>query len=199
MGNSDAQGQFEFIDRGEPPATRRLSMADVLSFQVRPDQALLIGIGLLIGSTIVFAVGVERGKQLVRAERSLLARPAPLLPPAVAAGVPAATETEAAAVVAPNERAHTLEAPSEPPTRTPVRAAPTPASPRYAIQVVTYSQSQLARNELTRLQERGEPAFLVNRNGRTVLYVGPFPSKDDAREKLTSLKRRYHDCFLSLL
>jgi cell division septation protein DedD len=65
--------------------------------------------------------------------------------------------------------------------------------------VVTYRQPQLAKRELERLQAKGERAFLMSRKGLTVLCVGPFPSKDNAKEKLVQLKDRYQGCFLKTL
>jgi len=187
------EGQFELFDRAAPIAPHRGSRPGVLSLQVRADQLFLIGIGLLIGSTIVFAVGVERGKQLVRGERSLLTRPTAVSP----SEAPAHSETSAV-IEAPEEAVSATEATTEP-TETQVERALRETTPRYAIQVVTYSRPRLAQQELERLRASGEAAFLVTRNGSTVLYVGPFPSKTDAQQKRVSLKRRYHDCFVRLL
>ena len=69
----------------------------------------------------------------------------------------------------------------------------------YAVQVVSYRQPQLAKRELNRLQGLGERAFLMLRGGYAVLYVGPFPSKEHALEKLVGLKTRYQGCFLKVL
>ena len=71
--------------------------------------------------------------------------------------------------------------------------------PRYAVQIVTYAQAPLAQRELSRLQQNGEHAFLLKRDGHTIVYVGPFDSKTVAREKVTSLKERYKDCFVKSL
>ena len=67
------------------------------------------------------------------------------------------------------------------------------------MQVVTYNRPLLARAELQRLQDTGEQAFLHQQRGRTVLLVGPFSTKHLAREKSTTLKERYGDCFVRLL
>lgn len=74
-----------------------------------------------------------------------------------------------------------------------------PTRSRYAVQVRTYQQPQLARMELERLKAKGESAFIVIREGRTSVYVGPFPSKADASKKLAMLKTRYEDCFVRSL
>ncbi len=172
------------------------------SLHLRYDQLLLGSIASLIGLTVIFAFGVERGKQLVRSERVLLARL-----PSQDAQAPAATpmtlpERPVAAipakpVVAATPSTQQLLVPAQPVLSKP-SSSPTLTS-RYAIQVVTYSQPHLAKKELDRLQAIGERAFLVTRQGHTVVYVGPFPSKSNASQKLTQLKGRYQDCFLKTL
>jgi cell division septation protein DedD len=67
------------------------------------------------------------------------------------------------------------------------------------VQVVSYTQAQRAKQELDRLHSNGEPAFLIMRNGYTVVFVGPFPSKDDALGKISGLRNRYRDCFVKSL
>jgi cell division septation protein DedD len=180
-------GQLELFDlsRQQAPLLRREGVGR-FSFAVRHDQMILAAIGSLIGLTVVFAFGVERGKQIARHEQSLSVEP-PLL--AVANPVIAAPEPAKAApvaVVKVAEAAVAAEQPDEP-------------VKKFAVQLVTYSQPQLARRELQRLQDTGEKAFLVTRKGRTILYAGPFGSKNHASEKLLSLKVRYQDGFVKTL
>ena len=157
--------------------------------QLRHEQLMLGGIVSLIGVAIVFACGVERGKQLVRAEQASEVRPsAPLR-----AFEKASREPEAVVKQSPAPQP-ALEGHVKP-----ARKLADGSMSRFAIQVVTYSQSRLASLELQRLQARGERAFLVKRNGRTAVFVGPFPSQAHASEKLTSLKPRYQDCFVKTL
>jgi cell division septation protein DedD len=166
---------------------------------MRYDQLSMVGIASLIGVTVVFAIGVERGKQLARAERSLLTRQEPVSHEGLSS-TRTRVQSEALPASAPADTAprgrKSIEAPSQP-HETPSRSVPSKS--RYAVQVVTYSRVQLAHQELQRLQQRGESAFLVMRDGRTVLYVGPFASKERARAKLTALKTRYQDCFVKSL
>ena len=189
--------QLELFDLVEPPGQPRPPRLGVFRLQVRYDQVLIGGIVALIGLTVVFALGVERGKQLARAERTW---PLRRDLPSSAAERSMAPAVQADAVL-PSKRA--LE---EQPVDGP-QAEPVPLSPkqpvgrpsRYAVQVVTYHRPQLAQQELRRLQEAGEPAFLTQQQGLTVLYVGPFPSKALAREKRSMLKGRYGDCFVRSL
>ena len=191
---SSPDGQLELFDLSGHPATKpRHTTLGRLVLQIRQDQLMVAGIASLVGLTIVFALGVERGKQIVRSERVLLARQqAPQPQTVVPAPSSSSAKTTKPSVAAPT----TLVKP-----KTPVKlAAPSAMSrSRYAVQVVTYRQPQLAKRELDRLQAKGERAFLMSRKGLTVLCVGPFPSKDNAQEKLVQLKDRYQGCFLKTL
>ena len=189
---SSPDGQLELFDlSGQPTAKPRHTTLGRLVLQIRQDQLMVAGIAGLVGLTVVFALGVERGKQLVRSEAVLLARQqAPK--PQVVVPTPSSAKTTQPVTAAP-------ATPVKP--KTPVKLVTPPAmsGSRYAVQVVTYRQPQLAKRELERLQAKGERAFLVNRQGLTTLYVGPFPSKDNAKEKLVQLKDRYQGCFLKTL
>jgi septal ring-binding cell division protein DamX len=209
------ENQLELFDAGgqSAPRPRREAMGRFF-IQVRHDQLVLAGISGLIGVAVIFATGVERGKQLARAERSLLVRQQPSAPEAPARPIEAEKRAAPAKVDRPQAPAPakvpgktgTRVASAEPAAAAPAAAQPKKAaaakssgSSRYAVQLATYSKPQLAKRELERLQAKGERAFLIMRNGRVVVYAGPFPSKDNAKEKVASLKGRYQDCFVKTL
>lgn len=189
---SGPEGQLELFEVGQrcAPAPRRYSLGRVF-VHARYDQLVLAGIAGIIGLTIIFASGVERGKRLARGERAAATRTA-----AKAAAVPAADAT--AKPAAPAKAAATATAAPAVKKATPA-SAPKPARSKFAIQVVTYSRMQRAREELARLQSRGESAFLVTRGELTTVYVGPFATRTDASTRLSRLKPRYQDCFLKTL
>jgi cell division septation protein DedD len=196
--------QLELFDlqEGSKPVQLPRVLAPEVRLHLRYDQAVLAVISGVIGITVVFACGVERGKHLVRSERALLVRQPP--DPAPASEVKD-TAPKSAAPTPPDSAPATPTA-TEPPRRprSAVASSPAPDSEasgagRYAVQVVTYSRAMLAKRELDRLTATGERAFLVRRDGRTVLYVGPFRSKTNAQEKLAALKGRYQDCFVKTL
>ena len=212
MGTPSRENQLELFDvtRQAPPRPHR-ELPGRFLLHLRYDQLLLTGMAGVIGVTVLFACGVERGKQLVRSERVLLARQQPERPdrslertgesvtksPAGAAEEPAGETPKGppapAPATSPKIKAATKLASA--PDAAPGQAG----TARYAVQVVTYSRLQLAKQELERLRARGERGFLVMRDGHTRVYVGPFPSKANAAEKLTRLKARYHDCFVRAL
>ena len=179
--------------------------------QLRHDQLVLALMAGVIGLTVIFASGVERGKQLARAERAMLSRPqavpqAPQTVPAAAVeqAEKPATQVSAAApvpIVAPAVVTAPATSAGQGPAQKKTEPAKTPkGKSRYAVQVVTCSRPLLAKKEMDRLRATGERAFLIIRDGgRTVVYVGPFPSKDHAVEKVSLLKMKYRDCFVKTL
>ena len=207
-----------------------------MSVRLRYDQLVLTGVAGVIGITVVFAFGVERGKQLARVERSVVVSTAAAPVQSQQADRVASSEAEPAPArristsASPNDTAGTAASikpmqPQEPASapalstpettitrkRSKLAAKPT-AKPalddrqtdqerksRYVVQLATYSRTQLAQQELSRLKAQGERAFLILRNQRAIVYVGPFPSQGRATERLSALKSRYQDCFLKTL
>jgi cell division septation protein DedD len=192
--------QFEFFDAvSRPIAPTRRHMIAPVRLQIRPDQAMVAGVASLIGVAVIFAFGVERGKQLVRTERSILARrpvelPELPVPVAPATAVKTKSSTTSPAIKPPKKLA---SSPAKNTVKT--EKAGAGSTSRYAVQLVSFSTPQLAKRELERLQARGERVFLVMRQGVTVVCAGPFPSKANAAEKLTNFKPRYQDCFIKTL
>lgn len=206
MSLNDRESQLELFDLANQPQARlRRESLGRFIIHLRYDQAILLSIGCLLALTVIFAGGVERGKLLVRSENLKLARQIDR-PQTLAPAVATSSKTDAKAAEVPKEdkpsKASSSRSPATPQKakqRTRIAEAPAKSQSRYAIQLATYSRPQLAKNELTRLQAKGVSAFLIIREGRTVVYAGPFPSKGDAGDTLASLKVRYQDCFIKSL
>jgi cell division septation protein DedD len=208
------QPQLELFQVPETLHTRR--SATIGAFQVRYDHAVLMAIASLISVSVVFACGVERGKRLATEER--LISPTLAMTPASASTpmtTPPRTVIESPADIQepapPKKKTRTAAPAALKPAKTvtpaPAKAKPKPAAPmkaantklRFAVQVVTYSKPQLAQHELQRLKRAGEKAFLLTKQGRVVVCIGPFPNKENATAKLANLKRQYQDCFVRTL
>ena len=195
--------QLQLFDTAERSARPRRAFNPTLGHAVlRHDHAVLLAIAMLIGASITFALGVERGKRLAGAESRVRfsiaadgARDAPrsttVMSPMTPAGIDRspAPATPPAAAPAPRKPANAPSKPSK-------LAAETSG---FAVQVVTYSQPKVAHQELQQLQQKGEKAFLLQRAGKTSLLVGPFPTKEHATSKLSALRSRYRDCFIRTL
>ena len=208
MAFESQENQLELFDlrNSSAPKVRRESLGRIL-LQLRYDQLVLGSMAAILGVTVIFACGVERGKLLVRVDRSILVRQPPAAPapqPTVTAELPTTPQPVPAAAPSTVAVQKTTQKPAQVPgTKVKARVVSAPAagksSSRYAVQVVTFTRAGDAKQEMDRLHARGERAFLVMREGRTVVYVGPFPSKSNATEKVTTLKSRYQDCFVRTL
>ena len=69
----------------------------------------------------------------------------------------------------------------------------------YVIQVATYKNKKLAEKEKKKLEKKGFPVILSRRGKYLVIFVGKFPTKEEAKQKLNFLKARYKDCFIRRL
>jgi hypothetical protein len=195
----ETDAQLELFDVPRQRAPDRSRMTGIGQVQLRYDHAMLCGIIALIGVAVVFGLGVERGKLLVRSERMLVgpqfgSMPAPAAAMAIKAERSAGRGGRPAAVPHAPAAAPTLRVVPKPPVKS------VAANSTYAIQVVAYSKLKLARQELSQLLGKGERAFLIDHNdGRMVLCIGPFPSREHASVKLSRVKQRYRDCFIRSL
>lgn len=210
-----SEDQLELFDvqrSTQTPGNRHLPGRFIV--QMRHDQLVLGAMGLLIGLTVIFGAGVERGKQLARAERSATPSaiasgdaqhskskpPSAQIPASVSESKPVGAPAAVPDRVVPAKTPQSVAKAAAKTQASPKKATPSKdASGRYAVQVVTYSQAQRARREIEHLKQKGNPAFFVLRGSHAVVYVGPFTSKGNATKRLSQLKSRYRDCFLKVL
>jgi cell division septation protein DedD len=188
----DNDTQLELFELSRTTGSFRSRMSGIGSLHLRYDHAMLCGMVALIAVAVVFGVGVERGKVMARSDRTWSgtqfgAVPATVPSASAPAPQPATVSKKTIAIPAPAAK-----------PKTPTRVANEKTG--YAIQVVAYTKTKFAQRELNTLLGRGEPAFLMERNdGRMVLCIGPFPSRERASVTLSRVKPRYQDCFIRTL
>jgi hypothetical protein len=195
----------------EMPATGtiRRAMAPARRLEIQQDHAILLSMAGLIGLAVIFAGGVERGKQRARVERALVAPSSPPSSSSTSSGEEPLDVVRNSSVSSDR----VLESSGTPSSVTERKTPPTPkrdsaprgpkrvvsTTSRFAVQVVSYSKPELAMRELKRLRAHGESAFLVKKQDKAVLFVGPFTSRQRANNKLVGLRPRYRDCFVRSL
>lgn len=201
---NESDRQLELFDVPAQAHRRRGTAPPIANFTVHADHLVLLAIVGLVSVSVVFALGVERGKRLALSDAS----PSDLQAAFTGSPTPQPLEAKTTSTVSspPVNTAPPQTAPSPMKTpvpkktlKTPVRVASESSGSGFAIQVVSYRNPIFAQQELQRLRRQGEQAFLVRQTDRMLLCVGPFPSKARASEKLTSLKQRYQDCFVRSL
>ncbi|RKY27784.1 MAG: hypothetical protein DRP61_03350, partial [Candidatus Omnitrophota bacterium] len=69
----------------------------------------------------------------------------------------------------------------------------------YSIQLATYTKKEIAEAEAKKLKRKGLNPLLLKKGKYLVLCVGKFRTKEEAKNLLANLKKRYTDCFLRKL
>ncbi|MCM8788151.1 MAG: SPOR domain-containing protein [Candidatus Omnitrophica bacterium] len=70
---------------------------------------------------------------------------------------------------------------------------------KYVIQVASYQNEIIAKNELEKLKRQGYPVFISKRGKFIVIFVGEFSNKDTAKKHQQVLQKIYSDCLLRTL
>lgn len=70
---------------------------------------------------------------------------------------------------------------------------------RYTIQVATYRKETFAQREASNLKELGLQIHIVRRSGLIEVCVGDYSNREEAKRLLKELKKRYGDCFIKNL
>jgi hypothetical protein len=67
---------------------------------------------------------------------------------------------------------------------------------KITIQVASFKNSALAKEELQKLKSKGYNAYCLNSKQYTKVLVGPIKTREEAQAKLKTLKFRYPKCFI---
>jgi len=138
-----------------------------LSLSLSYETLIIILIGAVLVASIIFSLGVERGRSLNSSDVEL---PAPIQP----------------VVAAP--------APAEP--IIPIVAAAAVTDKPYTIQLASYKTPDLAEKEISRIKAMGYSAYTLKKGDYFILCVGSFATKDAAKQTLTAMEKRYKGCLI---
>ncbi len=172
------------------PEANKNSLRDLLQsrnglvFEVTLEAATAIAITTIIALIIAFYLGVQRGKIIRSSE--IATRISEIKQNSLKVtknnNKMATTATmDTLSGIAPTSAAKVIE-----------KIVQTP----YTIQVVTYRSEAQALKEVSRLQEKGYTAAIINRGKLYVICVGRFENRTGANGVMQALKKRYPDCFL---
>lgn len=153
-----------------------------LNLSLSYEALIIILIGAVLVASIIFSLGVERGRSLNTGDVEL---PAPIQP---VVAVPA----QVTPVVA--------EAPKPAPKPAP-KAAEAPKSPAaadkpYTIQVASYKARGLADKEIPKIKAMGYSADVVKKGDYFVLSAGPFATADAAKQAVAAIGKKYKGCII---
>lgn len=142
------------------------------------DRVIFISIGLIMLMVVIYALGVERGRS-VNVKEAPPAMPRQLARPIV---TPAAPQVAAA------------------PVAVAAKSKQLPAYKPYTIIAVTFSKSEWAANEASRLKKDGFDAYVSFSAPYYVVCIGAFGDKEspESQQALKKVRRVYKDARFKL-
>ncbi len=69
----------------------------------------------------------------------------------------------------------------------------------YTIQVASFTNSSAAKKEAERLRKNGHTPVIQSKGKYTVVFIGSFTTKENAKTELSKLQKQYTDCFIRRL
>ncbi len=149
-----------------------------LNISVSYEVLIIALIGAVLAVSVVFSLGVERGRGLSGKD---IAIEEPVMPETVE---PVSVQV--------------AEAPEPVVPAVPVAVeTPKPAagSSSYTIQVASYKAKDMADKELSRLKSAGYSAEVIKKGSYYILCVGSFENKSSANKTLAEMKKKYKGCY----
>ena len=146
-----------------------------LNLSLSYEALIIILIGAVLVASIIFSLGVERGRGLNTSDVEL---PAPIQPVVAA---PAPVVEPATPVVA--------EAPKPAPK-------PAPVDKPYTIQIASYKARDLADKEVPKIKAMGYSADVAKKGDYFILCAGSFATKDAAKQAVAAIEKKYKGCII---
>ncbi len=160
-----------------------------LNLSLSYEALIIILIGAVLVASIIFSLGVERGRSLNSSDVEL---PAPIQP-VVAAPAPA---EPIAPIVAEAPKPTPKPAPKPTPKPAEITKSPAAADKPYTIQVASYKVRSLADKEISKIKAMGYSSDIIKKGDYFILCVGSFATRDAAKQTLSAMEKRYKGCMI---
>ncbi|MBI5415966.1 MAG: SPOR domain-containing protein [Candidatus Omnitrophica bacterium] len=201
--------QFELFPflQGRPAALARPRYL-LKDLTLSIENIIVLSIIFIMTMVLFFSFGVERGKRVVRSSLIQAANGGePRQGRAAAAGPE--RQAEPRAVVETNvktpkvdmaQKAVATQGSPVSPAKPDVQPSPQKKETGvFTIQVASFKDKGLARKEANLLQEKGYKIFVLPKGSHSIVCVGKFTLRDEARQFSNNLKSRYNDCLVRRL
>lgn len=156
-----------------------------LNLSVSYEALIITLIGAVLVASVVFSLGVERGRSFTASE---VAMTEPVQPAAVPVAIEPAAPPVAVAKATPPVAANVTTAAKE--------TVPAASNKPYTIQVASYRGRDLADKELARLKGMGYSGEVIKKGDYFILCVGSFANKDSAKGTFAAMQKRYKGCLI---
>lgn len=196
------QDLFDFSSRGktlssaasETPATTAFSFLEQTRLSLRLDHLLTLSMAVLVGTALIYASGIERGKRSVWNPPHYAKEAVPLekTPQVDIKGpevlAPAGQHTAGIEMLGTS----VVSSSSYSKTETRVSMKNTTATPdgSFTIQLATYKAESIAQKKIESLSKQGLEGFLIPSGSYYQVCVNGFSKKVEASQSLTRLKSK---------
>ncbi len=183
--------QLELFSHQPGHSEPRSALAGSILRRIRIyEKAILLAIGFIITAVVAFSLGIEKGKgsAVLKSDvrSDITGKKQPLAQSSRLNFIPrqeqATLERKPQAVI------------SKPESTIPQKPGEKPQN--YTIQLASYKSASYAQKEAEALKKRGLGPVIVSKGKYTVLCVGNFSDKENARSLLLELEKQYHGCFI---
>lgn len=193
--------QLEIFEHGHKTKRNKgviISSAAALERNKFPTQICVIASCVIIVSIAIFALGIERGKQIAKNEETS---------PRIKTQNDRFAAQKRPSKTVQAKKPSSIKRPSKTiQTKKPSSAnkklvkkgksAKLPAS-QFVIQVATYKKnSSYIQKEVAKLEKKGYRALVKTSGDYMIIFAGNFRNKKKANEQLRILKKTYKDCFI---
>jgi len=191
--NPTKQSQFElFPGSSQKPSELIRSGCAFKDLTLSPENIIVLCVVSLMVSVFVYSLGIEKGKNIVKSP-DFEALP---VDSKLAVEVPADSVKDVQKSEITAQKTQPLEA-----NEAAQKAAPTPVretfiEAHYTIQVASFKLKDNAEKEAKILKEKGYNAhdvFVIPKGSYSIVCIGKFIEKKDAREIAEKLEYRYRD------
>ena len=210
------QSQFELFPAsgsGSRPVDSTKQRFFLRSLTLSLESLVVIGIVLVMSMVVSYSVGIEKGKTQTRApvhrsvKKTVPQKSNPMVAPVAGsqsaepaklrATVPVAIPAGSQSVVTTSVRQSPpliLEKPQDPAV---ILAQDIEKS--YTIQVASFKEVKYAEQEAGLLKRKGYDILILPKGGHSIVCVGKFSQKEQAKSFSQKLKKQYKDCLVRSL
>jgi len=177
----------------------------VKSITISIEHFVVLAVVIIISMVTAFSIGVERGKRAVVSQANQRSRPVQttidrqaerIAPEGISEQAPDSLAPPAVVVAAPVVQAARQDDALAIPLKTGVEKD---SEKQYTVQVASFKKEQHARQEAEGLEASGYEIFVLPKGKYSIVCVGKFARKDQAREISNRLKKKYKDCLIRSL
>lgn len=203
------QSQFElFPAEGEPPVKKTSQRFFLKDLTFSPENFIVLSVVLIMSMVVFFSLGVERGKRTAWAKKSQQGQRTKT------SVHPDATLTKDKTRPA-NGGAQTTSVPRKRIDRNPIiierKTAVSRASGQgdtileknadkvYTVQVASFRKEEYAQKEAMDLKKKGYEILVLPKGKYSIVCVGKFAQRDEAKLFSKKLRKRYKDCLIRSL